>query len=228
MPTIQTLTIPAADVQKGDYITGLGGPVMSKRPLAVNVEFTLEGIEKTPRIPATREVTVTRSVPTIAEKREKLVDTLDEYTRRVIDTLNRTIDTGDAAIREKFNSSTDLLYTFQWETEGWMTQLQTLRTMHELKRWIEGNAAAPPEEAKPLHDLIIEFTTYVKERMLDWRPGRSTSAMSNLQDDAQFMAWKDLVNGLGRYDWAGVAYYKNALDEFDRVNGNLPKEEVTQ
>jgi len=149
------------------------------------------------------------------EKRQQIVDRLDLAIGQVKVSIVQSANTPDE-IKAKFAESTNLLYTMHWDVEGWMVDLHRARMLADLGRYLDKDwEDAPRSDA----EIICGWLEKTEQEMLDWSPGRSTSAMSNLEDDARFVAMKGLIrnssfsNGLGT-----VKYYVGQLAEFDAAN----------
>jgi len=188
-------TIPAVDIKAGDMIDGAA--VVSKRTLDVNVEIVTDaglGSGKTRRIRKDATVEVVRTVPTWQDEIDKaghmLDSAVDDVRRHVADAeANATAQRWAAKLNENV-SAHNLIYRLSWDTLTMATELHVEKRMQAL-----GHRLADADTDAAAR-VVASFVDELRDELVRWSPGRSTSPSSNLVTDAERDAIQSIVTGL--------------------------------
>jgi len=210
MPVATTLTVPVTEVKKNDIVNE--GVVTKVRTLDVNVELTL-ATGKVQRVRKDNVMNITRNVPTREEKRANIVEQRDLSVAAIKSNAAAWVAKGDSAIRAELADCKNLRYTLEWNVEDWLKQLHMLDLFGYLHDWFEKGTIGD----RPATDLeiVLAFLKQNERNMLQWTPTRSTSPVHSMSGTAEFLARREIVDGLGRYEFAAVTWAVKRLAEFD-------------
>lgn len=210
MPVATTRIVTMDQVKKGDTIwpNSIQAREVAKiRHLAVNVEFTFtDGTTK--RLPKSSDVSILRSEETEDEKWQKLVDLRDAAVERIVAHAAEASANGDAPLREKFTNEKRALFSIlEWSGE------ETLVECHIIALWIQLHNTLERHQG-PRYAIIVEWLDELKNTLVSWTPGRSTSVMSNLSEDCRYKAMQAFVlsrNTAAGYDFAQLLFLTREL-----------------
>lgn len=193
MPTTTTLTVPVLELRPHDVLEHSGEIVKHLRILAKNVDVTFES-GSVRRIAKTTGVVVRRTEPTDADRLAEAEVTLHGTAVRLIE---EAANVSHNTVRDELNARIDrnggdVGYTLSWYAEEVMESAHRVNLFMGLTRLVERREGVDPV------DVVTEWLEHLMREQRDWRPSRSTSPSSNLNEEAKYNALRRLLHdGIG-------------------------------
>jgi len=204
MPESVTLEITAAELKAKDRWGG--NLIESVRPMNTKMEVKLAN-GRTLRPYKTDEARIVREVPTKQDELDKASLALQVAVDEAIRYAHKVVDEGQDPSKELLATAPNLKYQLEWHTEDILVALHKVELMTTLLDRLD-KIERGDEEAK----CLTGFLTYVKQRLVDWYPSRSTSPMANLSNECYRTALKNIVSD---YNFIGIEYWAKKVVELE-------------